>query len=303
MSMTPRQIIAEAWAITRRERSLRRWGIASAFLETLLDVKLISYQAYFLWEYLGGGQAGFFDIEILLYSSIPFWAFLTIIIAFLTLVAVEIFFPHMALGAIIGLSAKSYRREPVRGGFVLAIYNFLPIFAIREIFILSSIATAATASSLVLRYVGGDIKTTIVAGIAILWAISNILKFFASFGEEAVVIRRRGIFSALGESFKLIISNLGHVMFLLLLLFVISIRILINMLTVLVIPGLTIGLGFLLATFLSTTLSTAIAACVGVALIVLASYFFGYLHVFKETVWTITYIELSQRKDVSVILE
>lgn len=301
--MTPREIIAQAWAITRREKRLRRWGIAAAFLETLLDVKLVSYQAYFLWEYLQGGQAGFWDIEILLYQSVPFWAFLTIIITFGLMVLIEFFVPHMALGAIIGLAAKSFRGERVRGGFVLAIYNFLPLFTVREIFLFSSIATAATAISLVLRYVPGDIKTPIVIGIALLWTISNILKFFASFAEEAIVVRRHGMFHAIGESFKLIVSNLGHVMFLLLLLFVISIRIFINMLTVLVIPGVTIGLGYLLATVLSAALSTLIAVLVGIALIVLAGYFFGYLHVFKETVWTITYIELSGRKDVSVIME
>lgn len=301
--MTPREIIAEAWAITRREKALRRWGVSAAFLETLLDVKLVSYQAYFLWEYLQGGQAGFWDIEILLFHSVPFWAFLTIVGLLGFMIVIEFFVPHMALGAIIGLAAKSFRGETVRGGFVLAIYNFLPIFTVREIFFLGSISTVATAISLVLRYVPGDMKTPIIIGLAALWIISNILKFFASFAEEAIVVRRRGMFVALGESFKLIISNLGHVMFLLLLLFVISIRILINMLTVLVIPGLTIGLGYLLATILSPVLSTIIAVCVGIVLIVLAGYFFGYLHVFKETVWTITYLELSGKKDLSVIVE
>ena len=32
-----------------------------------------------------------------------------------------------------------------------------------------------------------------------------------------------------------------------------------------------------------------------------ASYFFAYLHVFKQTVWTLTYIELSSRKEQDII--
>lgn len=301
--MTPRQIIAQAWAITRREKSLRRWGITSAFLETMLDMKLISYQVYFLWEYMSGRPSGFWDVEITLYHAIPFWAFLTFVIAFLMLVVIEIFIPHMALGAIIGLAAKSYQQEEVKGGAVLAIYNFFPIFAIHELFVLSSTTMSITVISLVLRYVDGDLKTPIIVGIIVMWIISNILKFFGSFAEEAVVIRRQSIFHALGQSFKLIISYLGHIMFLLLLLFVISIRILINMITILLIPGVMIGVAMLFALFLSEALSILIAGCIGVGLILLASYFFGYLHVFKQTVWTIAYLELSKRKELNVILE
>ena len=301
--MTPRQIIAEAWAIARRERKLRRWGMTFSLLETLLDVKLISYQLYFLWEYLHGGQAGFFDVEIQLFHSVPFWFFLTFVIGFSLMVLIELVIPHVAQGAIIGLGAKAYQGQELTGGFLLAVYNFLPIFAIHELFVLSSLTTAVTAMSLVLRYVEGSMKIPVIIGIGALWFLSTILKFFGSFAEEAVVIRRMSVFSGLGQSFHLIVSYLGHIMFLLLLLFVISIRILINMVTVLLIPGVMLGIGFLMATFLSQTLSIMVAVVIGFGLILLAGYCFAYLHVFKQTVWTIAYLELSKKKDVSVILD
>ena len=301
--MTPREIIAEAWSITRRERRLWRWGMTFSLLETLLNLKLLSYQAYFFWEFSRGRPAGFFDVEIVLYHSIPFWLFLTIVITFTLMVTAELFVPHMAQGAIIGLAAKAYRGEPLKGGTLLAIYNFLPILAIHELFVLSSLATSVTVTSLVLRYVNGSIKTGIIIGIFVMWFISNILKFFGSFAEEAVVLRRTSIFEGLSQSFKLIISYLSHIMFLLVLLFVISIRILVNMVTILLIPAVVIGLGMLLALFLSKTLSILIAVLIGIGLIVLASYFFAYLHVFNQTVWTIAYIELTKQKDLHVILD
>lgn len=301
--MTPREIIAEAWAITRREKSLRRWGMTQALLETLLDLKLFSYQAYFLWEYMQGKQSGFFDIEILLYDAVPFWFFLTFIIALTLLVVVELFIPHMAQGAIIGLAAKSYRGDELKGGFLLAIYNFVPLFAIHEIFVLASATTAITVISLILRYVDGSFHVPLIIVIALLWGLSNVIKFFASFAEPAVVVRRVSVFTALGQSFQLIVGYLGHVMFLLLLLFVISIRIIINLVTVLLIPGIAMGVGFLLAFFLPTALSVMIAVIISIGLVLLASYFFANLHVFKETVWTIAYLELSKKKDLSVILD
>ncbi len=301
--MTPREIIAEAWAITQRETSLRRWGITSSFFELLLSLKLISYQIYFLYEYLAGHTGGgFFDVEIIIYNSMPRWFFWTFVIFFVVLFVIEIFFPHLAHGAVIGLAAKSHKGEKVEGGLVLALYNFFPIFAIHEFFLLSSLSTAITAISVVLRYIEGTMQIPIVLGIIGLWAFSNLLKFFFSFAQEAAVIQKMSIFEALGHSFKLIVSYLGKIMFLLLLLFVISLRILLNAVMVLLIPGIVVGVAMgLMWLFSSHVIAYVAAGIVGIALIAVSSYFFGVLHVFNQTVWTITYIELRKNKDLDII--
>ncbi len=300
--MTPREIIAKAWAITKKESSIRRWSFTSSFLETLLNLKLLSYQLYFWYKYFyTDGDAGFFDIEKYLYENTPFNVFLTIIIIFILMVIVEFFVPHMCLGAIIGLGAKAYRKEEMKGGLVLALYNFFPIFAIHEFLFLSSVSTIITAISLMIRYVDDPLKTPSIIMVLILFTVASLLRFFFSFAEEAVVIRKIGIFDAIGKSFKLIVSHLSHIMFLLILLFVISLRILINTLMILLIPGAVIGIGFLLAMFLSPIVSYVLAGAIGIILILIASYFFAYLHAFKQTVWTLTYLELSAKKDLDVI--
>ena len=68
-------------------------------------------------------------------------------------------------------------------------------------------------------------------------------------------------------------------------------------------PFLAIGLGLLLATFLPLALSYFIASVVGLALLLLLSYLLAYLHIFKQTVWTLTYMELSKMKDLDIIEE
>lgn len=302
--MTPRDIIAAAWAITTREPHLRRWAFTSSILETLLKIKLVGYQLYFAYEYfLAGGEAGFFDLEVKLYHSVPFVVFLIIMIAFVLMVIVEFFFPHLCLGALIGLSAKSYRHEEVKGGLVLGLYNFFPIFAIHEFLTLGSVSTIITACSLILRYVEGPLGTLSIAMMLILFVFSLGLKFFFSFAEEAVVLQKMGIFEAIGRSFKLIVSHLSHVMFLLLLLFVISLRIVINAIMVILIPGIILGLALLLTTILPTSISYTIAGLVGLGLVIAASYMFAYIHAFKVAVWTITYLELIKHKDLDVILD
>ncbi len=299
--MTPREIIAEAWAITVRETSLRRWGFAESFCETFLDVKLLGYQVYFLYAYFAEKHVGFFDDFEWLYSHVPLGFFLSILIGFGLLLLVEWIFPHIAAGAIIGLAAKSHRQEPVRGGLILALYNFLPIFAAHEFFVLASWSTTITLVSLSLRYVDGDVRFFMVGVIVAFWVLSNALKFLASFTEQGIVIKQWNIFQSMGRSFKLLLSHLGHIVFLMLLLFIISIRIFINAIVILLIPGIVIGTGFVLVHVLSPLVSYVIAGLLGIVLIAVASYFFGYLHVFRRTVWTLAFLELTQQKDLTVI--
>lgn len=301
--MTPREIIAEAWTITMREKALRRWGFASSLLETLFTAKLVIYQAWFLVSYLKGKPIGFFDDFLWLQQNVSMGWFLTIMVSFLLLLSIEWVFPKMALGAIIGLTAKSYKKEKVKGGLILALYNFFPLFAIHEFFVLASIGMVITISSVILRYIEGNMKFFMIGFILLFWLLSVILRFLSSFAEPAIVIKRVGIFEAMGQSFKLIISYLGHVMFLWLLLFVISIRVAFNAAIVLLIPLIAVGVGFVLALFLSHTVAYSIAVGLGIVLILVASYFFTYLHVFKEAVWTITYCELKKFKDLAIIDE
>jgi len=299
--MTPREIIAQAWTITRKERSLRRWGFASAFFETLRDVELLLYQTYFMYWYLKGISVGWLSVEMLFFDSMPFWLFVSITAFLIILIPLELFVPTIATGSIIGLAAKSKKGEEVKGGLVLGLYNFFPILEVHGLFVLSSITTVTTAISMMVRYGQGDLRYWMIGVVAVLWVVAALFHFFASFAEEAIVIRKKGVFAAVSDSFKLIVSHLSHVMFVLILLFVISLRIIINAVMVLLIPGIAIGLAFLLALFLSPQLSYLIAGLVGLLLLLGASYFFAYLHVFKQTVWTLTYMELSSRKELDVI--
>ncbi|MFH0770948.1 MAG: hypothetical protein V1926_06280 [Candidatus Peregrinibacteria bacterium] len=298
--MTPREIIATSWAISKRERQMRHWGYTSSLLETLLNTKLLIYQTWFLISYIQGDPIGFFTVEATLFDYVPLWFFLTFVIVLVVLIAIEWLFPHMARGAIIGLGAKSSLGEEAKGGLVLAIYNFFPMFAIHEFFFLSRITVVITIISLLLRYGGGMAGAGILI-VIIAFIISNVFRFFFLFSEEAVVIRKIGIRQALKVSFKLVISYLGRVVFLMILFFLISIRILLNAVAIFLIPGVVIGLGMLLAMVLPTIAVVIIVSLVGLGIIGFTSYILGYLEVFQQTVWTITYIELSRLKELDII--
>lgn len=301
--MTPREIIAKAWAMTKKEKSLRRWGFSSALLETLLNVKLLIYQSWFFYLFVVKGETiSFFAMEELFLEYMPAAVAWTLIIIIFALIAIELVFPHFAKGAIIGLAAKSHKKQEVNGGLVLALYNCVPILIVHELFVLGGISTVITLSSLMLRYgPGGDFMYLPLGLLGFFWLFSNAIHFFAAFAEEAIVIHKLGPFAAIGKSMKLIISHLSHIVFLLILLFVISLRIIINIVMILLIPGVVLGVGLLLTQILSPALSYSIGSAIGLILVVVGSYFFAYVTVFKQTVWTITYLELSQLKDLDVI--
>jgi len=298
--MNPRDIIAKAWTITKKERQLRHWGYVAAVAETLLNIKLLIYQVWFLISYLNGNPIGFFTLEARIMEYVPFWFFITFIIGLVILIVVEWLFPNFARGAIIGLAAKSYKKEEMKGGLVLAVYNFFPIFAIHEMFFLSRLTVVITISSILLRY-GGGVGPIAIIFLAIFYLFSNLFLFFCIFAEEAVVIKKVGIGGALKHSFKLVISYLGQVVFLMLLFFVIVLRVVLNAVMAFLIPGIVIGIGFSLALVIPPVIGYSIATLLGLLLVGFASYFFAYLAVFKQTVWTLTYMELAKLKELDII--
>ncbi len=299
--LTPREIIAEAWMITTTQKSLKRWGFFGSFFRLLLDIKLIAYQVYFAYAlFIIHKEVGLFDDVSLAYNSLPVWAFVTLLISFGVLLFVEVFIPSLADGAIIGLAAKAHNKEKVSGGFILALYNFFPILAIHEIFVFSGLNLLVTAVSILLRY-GSGLKIPLIIVATLLWIVSSILKFFSSFAEPGVVVQKMGIFESIGKSIKLIVSYARHVIFLVLLLLVITIRIAINGIVIILLPGIIFGIGLLLTHIVSPAISYSIAGIIGVVIVFAMAYFLAYLHVFKQTVWTITFMELSKQKELDKI--
>ncbi len=298
--LTPREIIAQAWTITTHERSLKHWGFFGSFFEILLDVKLIIYQIYFVYSYFVGHGGGLFDIEIMLYNSIPFWLFMTLMISFVVLLIIELFVPSLAEGAIIGLTAKAHCKEKREGGFILALYNFFPILALHEVFVFSSVSIFITAISVILRYSGG-LAWPLVGVASIVWIISNILKFFSSFIAPAIVIDKMNVFKAGAKSVKMIFSYMPHVMFLMLLLIAISIRIFINTIIIVLVPAAVVGMGLMMTWVMGPALSYTIAGVLAILLTLVSAYFLAYVHVFRHAVWTIMYMELVKVKDLDKI--
>jgi hypothetical protein len=140
----------------------------------------------------------------------------------------------------------------------------------------------------------------IIVGV-MLWLASSILSFLASFAEPGIVVSKLGVFESIGKSVKLTFSYPGHIIFLILLLLIITVRIAMNVAILVLIPGLAVGLGLVLTYVLTPTISYSIAGIVALVLVFVLAYFFMYMHLFKQTVWTIMYMELTSQKELDKI--
>ena len=253
-----------------------------------------------MWTFFQGEPIGYLDLQNRILEVMPFWLYITLASILILFTIVAWLFPHLAKGAMIGLAAKCHRQEPVAGGLVLGVYNFFKIFGVHQLLVLSGVMTVISAISLSIRYTG-NMAPIFVVGILIVWAFTLLLEFFWIFTEEGLVINRLGVKDAIKKSVKLVISHLGHVMFLFLLLFFIILRIAGNLLMVILVPAIVLGVGFVMAQLMPPLVSYSISTVLGIIIITIASYFFAYIDIFRQTVWTITYMELSKLKELDII--
>ena len=304
--MTPRELIAEAWHITtEHKRKLLPWGAADAFILMIAAMSFMSYQMYVLGTFFRTGEIVSWRTVITniaeFLDNSP--TLIGILIAFTVIYGILwVLIPRLATGALIGLAAKIHCGDKPKGSLVLAVFNFVHLLELSAALVLIEGKTLFSFWSLLIRYMGAaDAIFSTSAVLIIIWCVSFVFHFLFMFSEEAIVIRKMGVFRSIGHSFKLVISYLSKVVLIGILLLVIILRIIINAVIIFLIPSIVMGLGLLLARFIPHLVSFGISGSIGLVGMLFASYFLGYVTVFKHTVWTITYIELSKLKELDII--
>ena len=304
--MTPRELIAEAWHITtEHKRKLLPWGAADAFVLLFAAMGFMSYQVYVLSAFFRTGSSPsarevFTELSNLLGNDQLLIGTLIVLTAIYGIFWLVV--PRFATGALIGLAAKIHCGDKPKGSLALAVFNFMPLLELSAALALIDGKMLFSFWSILVRYMGADdIIITTSAVLVLIWCVSFIFHFLFMFAEEAIVIRKMGMFRSIGHSFKLVISYLSKVVLIGILLLVIILRIIVNAIVIFLIPSIVMGLGLLLARFMPHFVSFGISGCIGLIAMAFASYFLGYVTVFKHTVWTITYIELSKLKELDII--
>ena len=102
----------------------------------------------------------------------------------------------------------------------------------------------------------------------------------------------------MGRSVKLVILSWQHTFLIAILMLIIGLRVIVNIIAVLLVPALLFVSAGLLATLALAKAGIIIGIVMSVAGLAAASYFSGILHIFANTVWTFTFLELMDEANV-----
>jgi len=156
----------------------------------------------------------------------------------------------------------------------------------------------ATEAAFVLRNLGVEAFVGFLGWIFLFFFIIGLfLTLLFTYSEYYIVIDKKGVFNSMLASGGLVIRQLHHTVFMLLLMTIIGLRIVINIVIALLVPALVIAPIFLFASFTLTAIGVVVGAIIGLVALYFGAYFMGVFHIFATAVWTFTFLELTTKEN------
>jgi hypothetical protein len=303
--MQYKQIIKDAWSFAQANKQMMKWyALLPSIFSIIVGIVFVAYQ-YFSFKNKAGVAAGQ-ENKIFLYLT-EAWNFLQnhpSYIWILVLVAIigiffYFFYPTFSQGAMIQLIARKKNGQETRlvDGISYGLSSFLPMFEYHLLIRSFSLTAVFTQSVFVLRNLGSDVLFILLPFFVIVAIAGVFLTLFFTFVEWFIAIDDEGVLSALQKSSKLVLKNLQHTFFVLVLLLIIGIRILINIILVFLVPILVFAIVGLFASTLFKGIAIAIGVCISLLALYIAGYLGGTLSVFFHAVWTFVFLELTEKND------
>lgn len=305
--MNYRQVISEAWVFTQKSKNLIIWfGFIPSLLTTTVGIGYIGYQFFALKEsYLFSNSDGHF-----LYDVVGFaWEFinahlnLTVpIIIFAAIFAIGYFlFPTLAKASAIQAIArdKNGQKSGVGVGFRHGIMSFLPLLEYHLIIKTFSFFAVLIEMSFVLRNLGPEISKILFPILIFIMIIGLFLTLLFTFADFYIVVDNDGVVESIKKSSRLVFIHWKHTFLISLLMLIIGVRIIIQAIMVLLIPAIIVLLASYIATIALPVTGVIVGGIVGVLSLIIASYLNGIVDIFSYSVWTYTFLDLSNKEEHS----
>lgn len=306
MRISTRKIIQEAWEFTQKNRKTLIWyAFVPSLLGTVVGILYLIYQYFAFrssrlfenWEYSFTSLLIQEVLKIIrdnFSSTIPF-LIVAIIIGILYLLL-----PSFCEGALIQLIARKRNQQDTRpqDGIGYGFLSFLPLFEYSWLVRTFSIVSMITWSGFIARNLGLEVLQTLLPVLIIFTIVGIILSLFFTYTEFFIVIDNAKVMESITKSCTLVVTHLEKTLLLSILMLIISVRIILQILVVLLIPLIIIGVVYLVASATLSGFALIIGAILGLILLYLAAYLNGVIHIFAATVWTFTFLELTQNEPI-----
>ena len=305
--MNYRQIIGEAWHFTQDNKKLIVWyAFIPSLLSTVVGVVYLIYQFYaFKSSALFDNWSESFTVLAVKAIFDALKEHLEIIVPLTIaggIVALCYFLlPPIADGAMIQLIARKKGGQDVhiRDGLKFGLLYFLPLLAYSAVAKIFNIFTTLTGAGYVLRNLGPNAFMTFLPLVMMILIVDLVLMMLFVFAEYYIVIDDSHMNQAIAKSAVLVFKNIGTAFRISVLMFIIGIRILLQIVFVLLVPmGVLIGIYYFAASTVPD-IGLLIAAGIGVAALFFASYLGAIVHVFTTTVWVFAFLHLTTKPEIN----
>lgn len=305
--MNYRAIVAEAWEFTQEHKKLAiYYGAVPAFFTTGVGIGYIIYQYFsFLASKLYQNWPHSFSVVVLT-DALDFlqhnhiWIIPLIIGAAISALGYFIL-PVFCQGALIQLVARRKNGQVVHGkkGLTYGMLAFLPLFEYSLFVQTFSVVSIFSTLGFALRTLGWGIITTVVPVIIFVLIAALVMAVFLTYTEFYIVIDGDGVFSSIAKSFNLVVKHMEETILLTVLMLIISLRIIIQVLFVLLIPAVALGVVYLLTIANLPALGLVLGSLLGLIGLIVAAYLNGIIHTFAVVVWTFTFLQLTSEVEAN----
>ncbi len=306
--MDYKAVIKDAWVLARDDRRLFWWwAFAPALVSIIVGVGYFLYQVmafnYSPIAQSGDHSAGFMGMMVKwifeFMSSNTSMGIVMIIIA--AIVGILYFvYPTFCQVALIQLLARIRNGQKVSmiDGVTYGALGFVKLFEYHLLIKTFSLLAMVTEAMFILRNLGWDAFKIMVIPFILFAILGLVLMLFLTYTDFYIVIDEEGVIKSMGKSMKLVILNWRHTFLILILMLLISLRIIVNIMLILLVPSLIFIAAGLLATLTLAKIGIALGIVVGIAGLIFASYLTGVLEVFANAVWVFTFLELTEKGEV-----
>lgn len=309
-----RQIISESWKYTQSNKGLIIWvGFLSCLLTTTVGIGYIAYQYFaFKSSYLFTSEEHSFLGQVVTFIANFIkehlsWTVPMVVFAIIFAIAYFLYPTLAKAGAIQTITRnRNGQKIGVGGGFRHGIMSFLPLLEYHLLIKTFGFFSILIEMSFVLRNLGPVIFKILLPLFILLIIIGFILTLLFTYADFYIVIDHEPIFSAMKKSAKMVIMHWKHTFLITFLMILIGVRIIIQAVIVFLIPALIVLIAGYLATVALPVTGIIVGGIVGLVTLILAAYLNGIVEIFSYTVWTFTFLDITQEKEVSardVIIE
>lgn len=301
--MNSRDIVRKAWQITQVHLKKLIWyGAVPSFFSIVVSSGYLAYQ-YNAFRHSQLFTEGQVTSEVLpflrwlweLISAHP-WATVAFVIAALLFFIGYVIIPPIFTGTLISAVMRIKDYKSIEGSLEIGVRRFFPLFEFGLLTGTFSILTLFTESSFIVRWWGVNVFFVALPILLFVATIGLIASFLFTYAEYYIVLENKALIDSIKESVVLVIANLRRTILVLILMLLISVRIILNVILVLLIPMVIVVLSTYFAAVLSSVFGIALIGLFSLAVLIVASYLLGLFHVFSTAVWVLTFAVLAHKE-------